>query len=108
MTDVSPQAIAAAEAALDEYGDTLGDNRLGARIALEAAAPSLLTPVYDWLVTEMAFPWDWRTDTCPPWLDVRRLAERWREHYEQRAETAEDYVHAIYEETGWPRSEGGL
>lgn len=36
----------------------------------------LLEPVYDWLVNEVFFPFDFRTDEKPPWLDVERLAAK--------------------------------
>jgi hypothetical protein len=67
-----------------------------------------LGPVYDWLVTELHFPWDMTTATRPAWLDVRRLAERWREHEGPAGESADDYVLAILAETGWEMPEDSI
>jgi hypothetical protein len=60
-------------------------------------APDALEPVYNWLVDDMAYPFNWSSDK-PPWLDVSRLAAKWAE---RDGETAEDYRLTILDETGW-------
>lgn len=63
-----------------------------------AAPPEVPDVVYDWLVHELAFPFDTRTQEKPEWLDVRTLATVWAS---ADNETVENYEQAIYWETGW-------
>lgn len=67
--------------------------------ALPADADAALAPVYDWLVTVVAFPFDATFGDRPPWLNLRRLAEAWQRH--DPGEDAETWLFAITEETGW-------
>jgi len=61
---------------------------------------SVLAEVYDWLVSELGYPFDMCTVTRPPWLDVGALAQAWAR---RDGETAEVYRDAILAETGWQR-----
>lgn len=58
-----------------------------------------LEPVYDWLVTELSYPFDLRTEP-PPWLDARRLAQAWHKH--DPSATPEEWLWAICAEADWP------
>lgn len=69
------------------------------------AAAAVIDAVYKWLVEVVHFPFDYSSGDQPDWLDVRKLAEMWRNFEASPGETVEDYMDAIYEETGWPRPE---
>jgi hypothetical protein len=69
------------------------------------AAEATIDAIYKWLVEVVHFPFDCSFADQPAWLDVRKLAELWRDFEDSVGETVEDYEGAIYEETGWPRPE---
>ena len=110
MPDIAPEAVTAASEAIERElmsgrfcaGHIDSDDVL-ARVALEAAEPRILAPVYTWLVEELGFPFDLATHSRPPWLDVTRLAEAWSKH---ETDTVENYRLTILEETGWPDDQG--
>jgi hypothetical protein len=107
------EALAAAENAIrgryTRYAVPDVDRRIGlvmgdVQVALDAAAPVIAAQaaaaVYDWLVTVVAYPFDFTFDSDPPaWLDLRQLAEAWHRH--EPGESAEQWLDAITLETGW-------
>ena len=66
--------------------------------SIAAGRAAALAEVYDWLVSELGYPFDMCTVTRPPWLDVGALAQAWAR---RDGETAEVYRDAILAETGW-------
>jgi hypothetical protein len=58
-----------------------------------------LAPIYAWLFDEH-YPFDMHGPK-PPWLDVRRLAQQWHDR-EDDTVSVDDWLLAIYDETGWP------
>lgn len=59
-----------------------------------------LDEIYTWLVDVVGFPFDFNVASKPEWLDVQKLARKWRD-FEDQNNTVEAYVWAIYAETGW-------
>jgi hypothetical protein len=70
-------------------------------VTLAAELSARHDAVYQWLVDELGFPFDWATVGKPPWLSVGKLAEVWAAREARFGDTAEDYRLAIMEETGW-------